>query len=448
MKSIKKFCAASVAASMLCTATSLMPVSAAVDGVTMTAVITLNGDSIAVEGENVTVNGTVATITASGSYEITGTLNDGQICVSVPDETVDPETVKLYLNGASITGVSEAAIYVVNAENTSLNLVAGTENFLYDGAVYTETTAVIYAKDDITVKGDGALTITATTQQGVHCNNDLKLNGGNIRIDTELEDALRGKTSVEINGGTLNINSEGDGIKSTQGDVFITGGVHEVKAGNDAVQGETSLTISGGELLANGDRGLTCATAAVTISGGTVLATATDNQPAAVTATQPTMLLNFAAEQVKDQRLVIYDAGVVDAEVEILSLKPDKKFTYALASCPDMQVDGQYAIALADMYLTHANAVASMDFDMSDALTVFDSVAPTMMSVTPSLVMGDVNADGELKIDDAILLNRFVAEDETVVIPELGQQYVDVNADGLVDANDVTTILLTLAGLS
>lgn len=447
----KKVCAAAVSAAMLVTGFSAMPVWAAVDGVEMTAVITLNGDSITAEGSNVTVEGTVATITASGSYEITGTLNAGQIRVAVPDETVDAETVKLYLNGATITGATDAAIYVVNAENTSLNLVAGTENYLYDGTTYTETTAVIYAKDDITLKGDGSLTVTAATQQGIHCNNDVKINGGNIRIDTELEDALRGKTSVEVNGGALNINAEGDGIKSTQGDVYITGGVHEIKAGNDAVQGETSLTISGGELLANGDRSLTCATAAVTITGGTVLATATDNQPAAVTAAQPVMLLNFAAEQVKDQELTVYSA-VVDAEEIVLSMKPDKKFSYALISAPLLTGDGSYHVALAGMYLTHAGAVSEIDFAMTNALTVFDAVTPTDLAVSvspvPEVLLGDVNADGLVKIDDAILLSRVVAEDTAVVVPEEGQAAMNVNQDDFVDAEDVTAILRIIAGLA
>ncbi|MBE6847704.1 MAG: carbohydrate-binding domain-containing protein [Ruminococcus sp.] len=447
----KKVCAAAVSAAMLVTVFSAMPVCAAVDGVEMTAVITLNGDSITAEGSNVTVEGTVATITASGSYEISGTLNAGQIRVAVPDETVDAETVKLYLNGATITGATDAAIYVVNAENTSLNLVAGTENYLYDGTTYTETTAVIYAKDDMTVKGEGSLTVTALTQQGIHCNNDLKINGGDIRIDTELEDALRGKTSVEINGGSLNINAEGDGIKSTQGDVFITGGVHEVKAGNDAVQGETSLTISGGELLANGDRSLTCATAAVTITGGTVLATATDNQPAAVTAAQPVMLLNFAAEQVKDQELTVYSA-VVDAEEIVLSMKPDKKFSYALISAPLLTGDGSYNVALAGMYLTHAAAVSEIDFAMTNAMTAFDAVTPTDLAVSvspvPEVQLGDVNADGLVKIDDAILLSRVVAEDTAAVVPEAGQAAMNVNQDDFVDAEDVTAILRMIAGLA
>lgn len=452
MRIIRKVCAAATSLGLLCVAAPILPVTAAVDGVEMTAVITLNGDTIIAEGENVTVEGSIATITASGSYEISGTLNAGQIRVAVPDEVADPETVKLYLNGASITGATDAAIYVVNAENTSLNLVAGTENFLYDGATYTETTAVIYAKDDMTIKGEGALTITAATQQGVHCNNDLKINGGDIRVDTAFADALRGKTSVEVNGGSLNINSEGDGIKSTQGDVLITGGVHEIKAGNDAVQGETSLTISGGELLANGDRGLTCATAAVTITGGKVLATATDFQPAAINATQPVMTLNFAAEQLKDQTVNVYDAGVVDADIMLLSMKPDKKFSYMLISAPEMTADGMYAVTMDDVYLTYGAEATDINFTMTDSLTAFDAVASSGIVFTPTIVddgkMGDVNCDGYVKINDVILMGRFIAEDLSLEIPEAGYTRMDISGDGVTDSADVTMLLSIIAGIT
>ncbi len=451
MRITRKVCAVAASLMMLCTAAPLLPVTAIVNDVEMTAVITLNGDTITATGENVTVGGSIVTITASGSYEISGTLNAGQIRVAVPDEVADPGTVKLYLNGASITGATDAAIYVINAEKTSLNLVADTENFLYDGETYSETTAVIYAKDDITIKGDGALTITAATQQGVHCKNDLKINGGIIRVDTDSADALRGKTSVEVNGGFLNINSDGDGIKSTQGDVLITGGVHEVKAGNDAVQGETSLTISGGELLANGDRSLTCATAAVTISGGKVLATATENQPAAINANQPVMMLNFTEEQVKDQTIHVYDAGVVDADILLLSMKPDKKFSYVLFSAPEMTADGMYAITMDDVYLTYGAAATDINFTMTGSLTAFDAVALSDMVFTPTIIdegkPGDVNCDGYVKVDDAILMGRFISEDHTLEIPEVGYTRMDINNDGITDIADVTALLCIIAGI-
>ena len=158
------------------------------DAVTTKTYIHLNGTSAEIEGDYAQMNGNVITITHSGEFWIDGTLSDGQIAVNIPDETADAETVKLFLNGASITGKSAPAIYVANAENTSVNLVDGTENMLSDGdTAYSGDwleAAVIEAKDDITIKGGelgtGSLILTANTQDGIFCNNDLKITGGNI----------------------------------------------------------------------------------------------------------------------------------------------------------------------------------------------------------------------------------------------------------------------------
>ena len=214
------------------------------------------GSSITVEGYEagyVKVSGSVATITHSGTYNIDGTLEDGQICVNIPDEAADPDTVKLFLNGASITGKSAPAILVSNAENTSINLVDGTENTVSDGdTAYAAADgtltgeAVIEAKDDLTIKGGdlgtGKLTVTANTQDGVFCKNDLKINGGIIDVkalnSTDKTNGLNGKKSLTVKSGTLTVDAEGDGIKSSKGAVTISGGSTSIKAGHSGGLGD------------------------------------------------------------------------------------------------------------------------------------------------------------------------------------------------------------------
>ena len=65
-------------------------------------VITLNGSSASVQGGGAAVSAGTVTITASGVYEITGTLADGSIVVET-DKDTDKNTVFLILNNASIT---------------------------------------------------------------------------------------------------------------------------------------------------------------------------------------------------------------------------------------------------------------------------------------------------------------------------------------------------------
>ena len=466
---MKKLTAALLSLTVL---TSAFPVYASAAGEEtetepMTATISLKETTAEASGENVTVEGTKITITASGSYEFSGTLTDGQILVNVADTKEDAETVKIFFNGVTITGVSKPAVFIESAKNTSINLVADTENYLYDGdeAYRSETglsfanNAVIYAKDDLTIKGEGTLRIEATQNHGIHCNDDIKVTGGNLKIKTSGEknsdgekyaDGIRGKESVQIKGGEIDINSNGDGIKSTKGYVAISDGDIEVKADNDAVQAEDNikeeksdevhkaLEISGGRLKANGDRSLTVSKAGVpvTISGGSIFATATEGQPAAIETSQPVLELNFLEEQVKDLELAISK----DTET-VFSRKSDKKFIYALISTSDLKADTEYEITL-DGKLLLSDNVAVMKMNAENGVTLIENISVS----APQTFDGDIDQDGRTSIADAILMCQYLAEDSKAYITPNGLALLDFDKDGVATASDLQVLLCYLAG--
>lgn len=465
MKQIKKMYALMLSAGVLLSAMPVLPVCAADgtapadDAVEMTAKVTLLDTSAKAEGENVTVEGTKITISASGAYEFSGKLSDGQIVVNVPDKTADAGTVKLFFNGVDITGKSDAAVYVVNAKNTSINLMDGTENFLYDGESYSEdTNAVIYAKDDITIKsggtaGNGKLRIEAVYQYGLHCNNDVKITGGEIKVKTSASDGIRGKKSVEIKGGKLDVNANGDGVKSTKGDVFISGGDTEIKAGNDAVQGETSVEISGGSLKANGDRGITNAAGDIKITGGTVFATAVkddlkegqteadlkDNSfKVSAESTQPVVLLTAKEQIVKEQRVELKTSG---ADTAVFSKNPNKKFDYALISSADLTAGSKY-----DLYIG-GNPAEPTSITVAAGINKIENVVAKVSGPETNSALMDVNEDGIVDVSDAVLLARLIAEDSTVKVTEQGLINADSNCDSKIDSDDVITILRRIAHL-
>lgn len=452
MKKVSKICSAALAISMLCTAAPASFAFAAdeenEETVVMTAKITMDGNKAVAEGENVTVDGGKITISASGSYEFTGTLENGQICVNVPDETVDAETVKLYFNGVSITGVSEAPVYIVNAENTSINLVADTENFLYDGETYTETQGTIFAKDDLTIKGDGSLRIEAAFQYGIQCNNDLKLNGGNIKVKTETEDGIRAKSSVTIKDGKVDVNAEGDGIKSTKGNVTISGGKVEVKAGNDAIQAETEIVISDGKVEAGGDRGLRCDEGKISISGGNVLATAKDYQIENLNATQPVLLTSFDQEYPKDLEFRFCQK---DATEPFLKRTATKKFSYALFSSPIFKSGESVFMTVSDENDADGSASYSLttplEIKLTDTVTNYATAIKLTEAAPTTAPNYDINDDTKVSIADAVLLSRYVGEDSSITITPDGVSRTDCNRDGLVDMSDVTKLLRVIARL-
>jgi hypothetical protein len=217
--------------------------------------IKLEGDSITFEGSGATVNGSIITITSAGVYSISGTLDDGQIMV----DTEDQEKVVLVLDGADVACSTNAPIYVVNAEKTVIALADGTENYVTDGASYVfeetedEPNAAVFSKDDLTINGDGLLTVNANYNNGITSKDDLKVTGGSITVNA-VNDGIKGRDSIAIKGGIIVVNAGGDGLQanndesSEEGTIVIKGGTLDITAGLDGIQAETSLLVSGGDL--------------------------------------------------------------------------------------------------------------------------------------------------------------------------------------------------------
>ena len=310
--------------------------------------IHLKDSGITYEGGSLRVSGKTAEISTSGVYYIDGSITGGQILVSIPDEAADAGTVKLFFSGVKMVNSDAPCILIENAEKTSITLEDGTVNTLSDGKdAPTDKTnqqdpeyAVLHAKDDLTLKGTGSLEISAGFAYGIHCSNDLKINGGSIRVTTGNSDAVRGRTSVTVKDGTLFLDAEGDGLKSTKGSLAISGGTVQIKSGKDAIQSETEMLLTGGTVQACGDRGLK-AGGAVTLDGCTLLATATDNSCENLGKTaQPSMQTTFVKEWGKNNPLTLTDTG----KHAVFEMNTLKKFRYALISSPELKAGTEYGL--------------------------------------------------------------------------------------------------------
>lgn len=216
--------------------------------------IVLNGTSMTTTSPAVNVNGTKATITAPGNYTVSGTLSDGQIVV----ETTTEGTVRLILNNATINNSSSAAIFVSSATKTILVLKDGTENTLTDGSVYifatatdTEPDATLFAKDELTIYGNGTLTVKANYKDAIACKDGIVIAGGTLKV-TAKDDGIRGKDYLVAKNTSITINAGGDGLKSTNdtdaslGFVYIASGNYNITSGADAVQAVTDVLVENG----------------------------------------------------------------------------------------------------------------------------------------------------------------------------------------------------------
>lgn len=204
--------------------------------------IKLNGNSAECNSGNVTVNGSVITVSAEGIYRISGEI-EGQIIVNAPKDA----QVVLELNGANIHNSNGSAIMIESADKVKISSLSGTSNILSDGG---SSVACIYSKDDLTLKGEGTIAINGNAKNAVYSKNTLKITGGNLNI-TAANNALTGKDKVSVQNGNINITCAKDAIKSTndteegKGIVTVSGGTVTITAGDDAIQAISGVYAAG-----------------------------------------------------------------------------------------------------------------------------------------------------------------------------------------------------------
>ncbi len=215
--------------------------------------ITLSGKTVICDSSNVQIEDGVVTIKAAGVYVLSGTLTDETIVVDAGDD----DKVQLVLDGVSITAADYAAIYAKNADKVFVTLAEGTENSLTVSGDYVQTDdnnvdAVIFAKCDLTLNGNGSLTVKDTTGHGIVSKDDLVVTGGTYMIDSQ-DHCLNGKDSVRIADGTFTLTCDEDGIHAGNDDqqdgyIYIEGGDIDISVGDDAMHAEGLLIITDGDI--------------------------------------------------------------------------------------------------------------------------------------------------------------------------------------------------------
>lgn len=234
-------------------------------------------------------------ITEAGTYELTGTLENGQLRIDANE--IDGDVV-IVLNNANITCEDEPAILVYSKSITdtkcsvTIKTVEGTTNeisggkikvsvideeqseipyyiekdydddgtyyerYKYDGAISSDVS--------LTFEGEGTLVVNSLKKEGIESKQNITFNSGNYEINS-LDDGINACTDnvsvITINGGTILVDvtdeaEEGDAIDSN-GSIYINGGYVYAFAcessqdnGIDADQG---IYINGGYVVATGN---------------------------------------------------------------------------------------------------------------------------------------------------------------------------------------------------
>ena len=229
--------------------------------------ITLNGASAEADSDSVQISEGIVTISAEGTYIISGTLDEGQIVVCVQDS----EKVQLVLDEATIQCADSAALYVAEGDKVFVTLAAGTENALINGGTFADEQdesidGALFSRQDLTINGSGALHITSSAGHGIVCNDDLVLTGGTISVSSASH-GLKANDSVRMTGVlTLSVDAGKDGIHAENDEDDSLGFVY-------IEQGTFSLEAEGDGLSASAYMQILDGTFAITAGGGSVNAT-------------------------------------------------------------------------------------------------------------------------------------------------------------------------------
>lgn len=174
---------------------------------------TIDLDNVEVTGDGISVSDNVITISKGGDFEVTGTLDDGQIVIDTE------EKVKLRLSGMSLTNKNGSSIYVKNADKAYITLTDNTENTLTDGENYTsgdeKEKGCITSRDNLEIKGSGSLTLNGNYNHGIFSSNSIEIGNGNITVNAK-NDGIHANDTLAISGGNVYVTAEGDGLQAEE----------------------------------------------------------------------------------------------------------------------------------------------------------------------------------------------------------------------------------------
>lgn len=221
--------------------------------------ITLSDTNINISGSGAEEKDGTVTITEGGTYVFSGSLSNGRIVVNAPDKEVT-----VVLNGADITCSYSSPLYAYKASPATVYLLKDTENKLTDGESYTysdsysssedeEPNACLYSKSDLIIAGAGSLTVNANFNNSITSKDTLRIDSASITVNAK-NHGINGKDYLTLKNAKVSVTSGGDALRSTNDSDETLGYITSVNSdltlvsGEDGMQAETVMTISGGNI--------------------------------------------------------------------------------------------------------------------------------------------------------------------------------------------------------
>ncbi len=243
------------------------------DESTATVIVLADGGTT-ISGEGASVAGDVITISAEGTYILSGSLSNGQIVIDATSE----DKIQVVLDEVDITSESSAPIYIKQADKVFLTIIG--DNNLETSGDYVaiddnNVDGVIYSKDDLTINGTGTLIVEGDSN-GIVSKDDLILVDVTINMNVG-NHGLEANDIIKVKSGSYNITSGDDAINSSNdedgslGNIYICGGEFDLDSGDDALHATATITIDGGELLMSAEDDGIHSDTEIIINSGSIL---------------------------------------------------------------------------------------------------------------------------------------------------------------------------------
>ncbi len=214
--------------------------------------VTFSDAGATANNSSVIVSGKTATITTGGTYILSGTVTDGALIV----QANPTDKVQLVLRGLSVTASTTAPICILEADKVVVTLADGTQNILsntggFSTAPNIEVDAALFSMADLSLNGNGYLTVNAPTGKGISSKDDLVFTGGNYVI-TSGGHGLDANNSIRIQNTAMTITAGKDAIHSehltdaAKGFVYIVNGSYTITAAQDGISASAYLLVKDG----------------------------------------------------------------------------------------------------------------------------------------------------------------------------------------------------------
>ena len=208
---------------------------------------------------SITVSKSGADVTIASSstsfveYVVSGSTTGGSL--KIQNNVTAPNSLRLTLNSAVIVSASKLPpIQITKNEGITIVELKG-NNILSDNASNEENATLISKSGSLELEGYGKLTVSGSAKHAIGSSKkSITVRGGDITVTSAASDGFHADDGFEISGGSLNITASGDGIDAGIGTAVLNGGNIRINSSvNDTkgIKADAGITVGGGRIEMN-----------------------------------------------------------------------------------------------------------------------------------------------------------------------------------------------------